>query len=181
MRVSFSVLALAGLIALAACADDARPDPAALILAPTVEHAQLSVQQCENVQGTGIGNVFTDVEFTGHQPDDLLHGATGSAWQGPEITPRGPAIHLVTYHLIAKGDMELFTTDRGVAAPVDPPLYRLNIRYEILPEMAGGYSGFVQVHGDLVISLMDDPFETIYNDHPNGHWEVWYSGRICAP
>jgi hypothetical protein len=181
MRLSFSLFAFSLAVVVAACADDARPGPTALLLAPDTEVAQRSAQQCENVRGTGIGNVFADVQFTGHKAGDLLHGATGSAWAPPEITPRGPSIHLVTYHMIEKGDMTLFTADRGVAAPVDPPLYRLNIRYEILPEMSDGYSGFVQVHGDLVISLMDPPDEPVYNGYLNGHWEVRYTGRICAP
>lgn len=174
MRVSFSPAVLTLALVMAACADDGRPGPTALLLAPDAEVSQRSAQQCENVRGTGLGNVYATVQFTGHDEDDLLHGATGSAWQWPEITARGPSIHLVTYHMIEKGDMTLFTTDRGVAAPVDPPLYRLNIRYEILPEMSAGYSGFVQVHGDLVIG-------GDYNGYPDGHWEVRYTGRICAP
>jgi hypothetical protein len=181
MRVRFSSLALTLAMIAAACGDDTRPGPTALLLPPDAEVAQRSAEQCENVRGTGIGNVFTDVEFTGHHAGDLLHGATGSAWAPPEITARGPSIHLVTYHRIETGALELFTADRGVAAPVDPPLYRLNIRYEILPEMSDGYTGFIQVHGDLVISLADPPFEPIYNGYPNGHWAVRYSGRICAP
>jgi phosphatidylethanolamine-binding protein (PEBP) family uncharacterized protein len=131
--------------------------------------------------------VFTDVEFTGPHAGDLLHGATGSAWSWPEITPRGPSIHLATYHRIETGAVDLFTTDRGVAAPVDPPLYRLNIRYEILPEMSDGYSGFVQVHGDLVISLEDDPFEAVYAGYPNdgggpprSHVRILHLGAGCT-
>jgi hypothetical protein len=129
MRVSFSLLGLTAIVVVAACADDAGPGPTALLLAPDADAAQRSAQQCENVRGSGIGNVFTDVVFTGHDDGDLLHGATGSAWKDPEITPRGPSIHLGTYHRIEKeGEMTLFTADHGVAAPVDPPLYRLNIR-----------------------------------------------------
>jgi len=183
MRIESNPLAITGFVLAAFAAGCAADAPTAVDGAAADASLSMGAAHCENVRGTGLGNVFGNVTFTGVDPADLLHGATGAAWQPPEIVFRGPAIHLGTYHQIETGELVIRTADRGIAAPVDPPLYRLNIRYEIQPSESepAGVTGWIQVHGDLVLDLTAPPGAPVFGELPNGHWETRYHGRVCVP
>ena len=68
----------------------------------------------------------------------------------------------------AAGD-KFFTTDRVIAAPVDPPTYRINNRVDVVGgtgALANAF-GFFRTHGTVNLS--------------SGVVSVDYRGRICTP
>jgi hypothetical protein len=135
----------------------------------TSQHAEET--ECRNVAGTMTGNVFAESIMSGD-----LDGYVVFAYAAPEVTVKGRAQHLVTYHQIGFDADNFFrTVDRGVMAPIDPPRYRLNNRYEIV-EGIGKYAnatGFLSIHGTLIIDESGA-------DPDNGTIDVTYRGRICS-
>jgi hypothetical protein len=157
-------LSLAAL-ALAACTGDAT--------APATEAASdalfsRSSHSCMNVAGTIVGNVFGGSVVTGDLPGLVV------AYAAPISEPRGPSLHITTFHRFILGDGTFDTIDRGVMAPVDLPLYRLNNRYEVQGGTGGwaDASGFLSVKGTLVIDFTGQ-------DPRNGDIDATYRGRVC--
>lgn len=127
-----------------------------------------SSAQCRNVSGGLEGNVFVGSVSSG----DLEGGVY--AYAAPVVLPRGRMLHLETFHVFDLGDGTLMTVDRGVQAPVDPPVYRLNNHYVIVGG-TGAYadaSGFLSVHGTLIIDFAG-------LDPRNGSISATYRGRVC--
>lgn len=127
-----------------------------------------SAASCTNVSGTLVGNVFTGATVTG---DLAGHVA---AYREPIVEIRGQSVHLQTFHHFMLDDGEIFTEDRGVQAPVDPPTYRLNNNYTIV-RGTGAYenvSGFIKLHATLITDFT--------GQHPeNGSIDGTYHGRVC--
>ncbi len=125
-------------------------------------------ERCVNVQGRIEGNVFTSSVVSGD-----LQGVT-AAYQAPIVELSGQAIHLQTFHRFFLADGTFDTVDRGVQAPVEPPVYRLNNRYTVVGGTGAweGASGFLHVHGSLVIDFT-------FQDPRNGSINVSYEGRVC--
>jgi hypothetical protein len=119
---------------------------------------------CENVRGTLAGNAF--------EPWGLTYAGNlagpGTLLAAPQLDPRGGgAIHIATMHGIQTADGLITTTDQGVLAPVDAPVYRLINRYTISGGTEGyeGATGFVRVNALVNLAT--------------GELEGEYHGRVC--
>jgi hypothetical protein len=113
------------------------PEPAAL--------SARSAANCQNVQGAIEGNFAVPGGFTlqglGTAEVTVVGlDAKGARGQG--------AIHSVVLHRITTAGGTIMTSDEGVLAPVDPPLYRLNHRWTITGGTGDfeGASGFLRPH-----------------------------------
>lgn len=169
---ALGLLALAGLLAAVGCKPESPlPHEAqkASALEPTQEALlNRSSASCTDVSGTLIGNVFTGAAVTGE-----LEGFV-AAYREPIVELRGNSVHLQTFHHFTLADGEIFTEDRGVQAPIDPPTYRLNNDYTIV-RGTGAYenvSGFIKLHATLITDFT--------GQHPeNGSIDGTYHGRVC--
>jgi hypothetical protein len=124
----------------------------------------LSGANCENVRGTLAGNAF---EIWGLSFEGDLSGP-GTLLAEPHLDPRGSgAIHLATMHGIATADGLITTTDQGVLAPVDPPVYRLINRYTI----SGGTESYEDATGFVRVNALVNVI--------TGETEGEYHGRVC--
>lgn len=123
---------------------------------------------CGDVSGNFEGSIFGEIPLTG----DLK--GTIAAYKEPIVEPNGMAFNLQTFHHFTLADGEIFTEDRGVQAPVNPPTYRLNNNYEIVGG-TGAYenaSGFIKLHATLITDFT--------GQHPeNGMIDGTYHGRVC--
>lgn len=147
---------LAGLLVLAAAGCGAGPSTE---LAAT----------CTNVKGTFQGSIFGETPLAGD-----LKGSV-AAYREPIVVPKGMAFELQTFHLFSLEDGTFSTEDKGMQAPVDPPVYHLSNRYEIVSG-TGAYekaSGHIIVHGMLVTDFTGE-------DPRNGEIDATYWGTICS-
>jgi len=146
----------------AACSQDAPTAPTQLTAADALNHR--SAQSCENVRGEAGGNAFV--------PGGLTFSSLGSGSADIlGLMPKGSrgqgAIHLLTMHYIYTPEGTIYTTDRGILSPVDPPRYLLNNRYTITggTGIYEGASGFLHINAMVSLAV--------------GSVDGTYHGRIC--
>ncbi|CAN5849662.1 hypothetical protein BH23GEM6_BH23GEM6_27370 [soil metagenome] len=147
----------------AACSQGAPTAPAQMTAVEAL--TSRSAHNCENVRGEAGGNAFV--------PGGLTFSGFGSGTaQILGLMPKGSggrgAIHLLTMHYINTSQGTIFTTDRGLLSPVDPPRYLLNNRYEIV----GGTGIYEEASGFLHINAMVSLAV--------GSVDGTYHGRICT-
>jgi hypothetical protein len=165
---------------LAACSQDA---PTAV---PSALETQLnrSAAQCQNLRGTVEARFLTPEEQAQLPPYAIEAGipadiggtlfddsgnAIGEAyaWIDALEQPGGGAVQIEMRHRYVIDGSQLDTQDRGVLAPIAPPLYRFNNRLEVTGG-TGAFataSGFIRAHGTVVIG---------------GDIELRYQARICT-
>jgi hypothetical protein len=163
-RLSTPVLLL-GLTVAAGCARDT-PTASTELLAPEAAAAPArSAARCENVRGAIEGDFTAPEGFT-------MQGLGSAVVTVLELDIKGRkgqgTIHSVTLHQISTPRGTIMTTDEGVLAPIDPPLYRLNHRWTITGATGDldGASGFLHPHALINLGT--------------GDIEGFYHGRICA-
>jgi hypothetical protein len=144
---------------LTACSPDAKTP----VLGPS-DALQQRGAACANVQGTVSGNAF---EIWGlHFAGDLA--GPGTLLAAPELNPRGGgAIHVATLHAISTTSGVIFTEDKGVLAPVAPPVYRLINRYTV----TGGTDAYEGATGSIHVNALVD----LSTGELNGR----YHGQLC--
>lgn len=150
---TFFLSGVLALIIVAACDSDSPVQPG---------------DSCGDVSGNFEGSIFGEIPLTG----DLK--GTIAAYKEPIVEPNGMAFNLQTFHLFSLEDGTFSTEDKGVQAPIDPPLYHLSNHYKIVSG-TGAYekaSGYVIVHGMLVTDFTGE-------DPRNGNIEATYWGVIC--
>lgn len=165
---ALGLLALTGLLAAAGYKSDSTLPSETQVASMNEADNDRSAASCTNVSGTLVGNVFMGATVTGG-----LEGFV-AAYREPIVEIRGQSVHLQTFHHFTLADGEIFTEDRGVQAPVNPPTYRLNNNYEIVGG-TGAYenaSGFIKLHATLITDFT--------GQHPeNGMIDGTYHGRVC--
>jgi hypothetical protein len=124
-----------------------------------------SAVNCQNIRGAMEGNFAAPGGFTMQSLGTAEVTVVGIDAKGRD--GQG-AIHTVVTHLIHTSRGTISTTDEGVLAPVDPPLYRLNHRWTI----TGGTGDFEDASGFL------HPHALI--DLATGEIDGFFHGRICA-
>jgi hypothetical protein len=152
------VFAVAG-----ACARDTPTAPGAdLAEAPAI--SSRSAANCENVRGDIEGNFFAPDGFTLGGLGKVSVAVVGIDAKGAE--GQG-AIHSVTMHQINTLRGTITTLDKGVLAPIDPPLYRLAHRWTIVGGTGAFHaaSGFFSIHANINLAT--------------GDIEGPFHGRIC--
>jgi hypothetical protein len=129
----------------------------------TVEARFLTPAEQELLPGTAAGAVIGGVLF------DDEGQAIGEAYAWIDgLEPRGDgALHILMRHRYVIGGSILDTEDRGILAPISPPMYRFNNRLEVTGGTGAftAASGFISAHGTVVIG---------------GEIELRYQARVCA-
>jgi hypothetical protein len=149
----------------AGCARDTPTVPTGLLTPEPGALSARSVANCENVRGTIEGSFAVPGGFTLQGLGTAVVTVVGFDARGAK--GRG-AIHSVVMHRINTPWGTILTSDEGVLAPIDPPLYRLNHRWTI----TGGTGDFDGTHGFL------HPHALI--NLATGSIEGFFHARICA-
>lgn len=149
----------------AGCAQDTPTAPAEMITPEAAALSARSAASCENVRGDIEGNFAVPDGFTLQGLGTALVAVVRLDFKGAK--GQG-AIHSVVMHRINTARGTITTSDEGVLAPVDPPLYRLNHRWTITGGTGDfeGASGFLHPHALINLAT--------------GDIEGFFHGRICA-
>lgn len=161
-----STPALLLVIAFAAgCAQDTPTVPTGLLTPGPGALSARSAANCENVRGAIGGNFAVPDGFTLQGLGTAVVTVVGLDIKGAK--GQG-AIHSVVMHRITTLRGTILTSDEGVLAPIDPPLYRLNHRWTITGGTGDfeGASGFLHPHALINLAT--------------GDIEGFFHGRICA-
>lgn len=147
------------------CAPDAPTVPMEMLASETAALSPRSASNCDNVRGAIEGNFAVPDGFTLQGLGTAVVTVVGLDLKGSK--GQG-AIHSVVMHRISTPGGTISTSDEGVLAPVEPPLYRLNHRWTITGgtgdlENAGGF-----VHPHALINLA------------TGEIAGFFHGRICT-
>jgi hypothetical protein len=148
----------------AGCAQDTPTAPTGILTPEVAVLSAGSAANCENVRGLIEGNFAVPDGFT-------LQGLGTAVVTVVELDVKGKgrgAIHSVVMHRINTPWGTILTSDEGVLAPIDPPLYRLNHRWTITGGTGDfeGASGFLHPHALINLAT--------------GEIEGRFHGRICA-
>lgn len=149
----------------AGCAQDTPTAPTGMLTPQAAALSARSAANCENVRGDIEGNFAAPGGFTLQGLGTALVTVVGIDAKGAK--GQG-AIHSVTMHQIDTPWGTIMTSDEGVLAPIDPPLYRLNHRWTITGGTGDfeGASGFLHPHALINLAT--------------GAIEGFFHGRICA-
>lgn len=127
-------------------------------------------RSCDNLAGTITAGFVEEkdwhIEGTIFDEDGAALG-DAFAWIDA-AEPRGEgSLHLDLRHRYVIDGSDLYTEDRGVLAPVDPPLWGFNNRLEVVGGSGAfsGATGAIRAHGTV--------------DMGSGEIRLAYHGRVC--
>ena len=161
MRTLIVSSTLVAVAALAGCDSETTTSPRA---GASLKGGQSA--SCQNISGT-IAAAFvspTKVEGT------IAGSVQGQAFATiDEITPSGNgALHVLLRHRYAVQGGDVLTSDVGVLAPIDPPLYRFNNRLTVVGGTGIYADATGTIHGHGTVNLA------------TGAIDLRYHGRVCG-
>jgi hypothetical protein len=161
MRAVITSATLVAVAALAGCDSGTATSPRA---DASVKGGQAA--SCQNIHGT-IAVAFvspTEIEGT------IAGSVQGLAFATiDQITPSGNgALHVLLRHRYAVQGGDVLTSDVGVLAPIDPPLYRFNNRLSVVGGTGVFASATGRIHGHGTVNFA------------TGAIDLRYHGRVCG-
>lgn len=128
MRSLSTPAILLALVFTVGCAPDTPTVPMEMLGSESAALSLRSASNCDNVGGAVEGNFAVPDGFTMQGRGTAVVTVVGLDRKGSK--GQG-AIHSVVMHRISTPWGTILTSDEGVLAPVEPPLYRLNHRWTI--------------------------------------------------
>ena len=121
---------------------------------------------CQNIRGTIAAAFVSATEIEG----TIAGSVEGLAFATIDrITPSGNgALHVLLRHRYAVQGGDVLTSDIGVLAPIDPPLYRFNNRLTVVGGTGVYANATGTIHGHGTVNLA------------TGAIDLRYNGRVCG-